>query len=122
MSTTIEQNKQLAELQREVHELRRELAILRPAKQGFNGDDADALPRGLKQLIEMTNELVPGELRIENSVDPDYPETVCVVFRVIANEKLNDVNAIIDTEIEWHRRARSIYPEATCYFRLAIDH
>jgi hypothetical protein len=120
MSTEILQYLQIEELQREVRELRREVAILRSSDRRCH-DNGDALPRALAQLIVMTNELIPGEIRVENSVDPDDPDTVCVVFHVAAHLQLGDANAVIDTEVEWHRRARAIYPDATCHFRLAID-
>ena len=121
MSATIEQNLQIAELQRDVRELRRELAALRAEKERPENGNSEVLPHALKQFIDMTNKLVPGELSVENSVDPDYPDTIHVVFNVAAQNKPNDANAIIDTEIEWHRRARAIFPGATCHFRLAID-
>jgi hypothetical protein len=121
MSTDIYQNLQLVEIEREIREVRRELAALCSATQRVRSDDSEALPRVLKQLIDMTNELVPGELHVENSVDPDHPETNCVVFRVNAQNKLDDTNAMIDKEIEWHRRARAIFPTATCHFRVAIE-
>lgn len=83
--------------------------------------DARSLSRCLRRLFEMTNDLVPGDVRVENHPDPDHPETVHLVFRVAALAGPNDAQATIDMELEWHRRARAILPDATCYFRLAIE-
>jgi hypothetical protein len=120
-ATEIEQNVRIAELERDVRELRSALTShhLRSELRPNNG--VDLLLNVIRQLIEITNDLVPGKVSIENSVDPEYPETTHIIFRVDPEKKLDDVNAIIDKEIEWHRRARAIFPEATCYFRLLID-
>lgn len=121
MSTTVDQSVQIAELQKEVRELRRELAALRARANDTGNGETNAVSRCLKQLVEMTNELIPGNLRVENSEDPEHPQTVCLVFHVSARDKFRDTDAVIDAEIEWHRRAHAIVPEATCYFRLAIE-
>lgn len=41
----------------------------------------------------------------------------------LANQRTRpqDINAIIDKEIEWHRAARRVFPQATCHFSLVID-
>lgn len=121
MATATDPTSQIAELQREVGELRGELASLRSEQQRPRHEDPEVFARGLRQFIEMTNELIPGDVRVENSIDPEYPETVCVVFHVTAENKPNDVNALIAMEVEWHRRARAILPGATCHFCISID-
>ncbi|HQU43934.1 MAG TPA: hypothetical protein PK867_14040 [Pirellulales bacterium] len=118
----VEQDPRISELERSIRELRHELTTLRQQEEQCREQaSAEDLPRGLKQLIEMTNEVVPGPLRVENSVDPEYPDTTHVVFHVVPQNRLDDVHAVIDAEIEWHRRARAIFAEATCHFRLAIE-
>lgn len=121
MSTTVDQTVQIAELQSEVRNLRRELATIRSATQDSARDGSEELPDCLKRIIEMTHDLIPGEVRVDSSADPEHPDVACVVFRVAALNRFEDVSAVIDTEIEWHRRARAIFPEATCHFRLAIE-
>ena len=116
----LEYNHRIEDLERSVLQLRSELAAQRVEEQPHR-QTTTAVPIVVRQLIEITNDLVPGEIRIENSIDPDYPETTHIVFHVTPAKKFDDVDAIIDREIQWHRRAREVFPEATCYFRLAID-
>jgi hypothetical protein len=117
----LEYNHRIEDLERSVLQIRSELAAQRVAKEQPHRQTATALPIVVRQLIEITNDLVPGEIRIENSIDPDYPETTHIVFHVTPVKKFDDVDSIIDSEIQWHRRAREVFPEATCYFRLALD-
>lgn len=119
--TKFEQDSRVAELEHRLQELRGELA----AQHRTNGSPChnapQFFPRLLQNFIEMTNEVIPGDVSIESRTDPDDPDTPHIVFRVSAETKPENVNVVIGKEIEWHRRARAIFPAATCYFTLAID-
>lgn len=118
---SLELTPRVSVLERDLRQMQQELAALRAARASSARPDDDSFPRLLRQLVEMTNQILPGDIRIESSVDEDYPETVRLVFHVVPQTKLADANAVIDKELEWHRNARKIFPEATCYFALAID-
>lgn len=118
---SLELTPRVSVLERDLREMQKELSALHAAKAKSARPVDDSFPRLLRQLVEMTNQILPGDVRIESSVDEDYPETVRLVFHVIPKTKLVDANAVIDKELEWHRNARKIFPEATCYFALAID-
>lgn len=116
--TSIEENARLAELERHVSELRARLDDQVADRERYL---SEAFPRVLRQLLQVTNEILPGDVRIEDGTDPEYPKSPSIVFRVAPTTKPNDVNAVIDKEIEWHRAARKVYPQATCHFTLVID-
>lgn len=121
MSTDVEQSLRIAELEREVRGLRSQVAELHSELVRQERHQSEAVPRVLQQLMNMTHEILPGEVRIEDSTDPEYPDTPSIVFRVSPNAKPGNIDAVIDKEIEWHRAARKILPSATCHFSLAID-
>lgn len=118
---SLELTPRVSGLERDLREMQKELSALRAAKAKSARPDDDSFPLLLRQLVEMTNQILPGEVRIESSVDEDYPQTVRLVFHVVPETKLADENAVIDKELEWHRYARKIFSEATCHFALAID-
>ncbi|MGH7134792.1 MAG: hypothetical protein ACREHD_03580 [Pirellulales bacterium] len=117
----VDHNLRIAELEREVRELHSQIAELRSELHCQANQRMDEFARVLQQLVDMTNELLPGDVRVENGIDPEYPNTPSIVFRVTPHTRPHDTDATIDKEIEWHRAARKILPDATCYFGLAID-
>lgn len=111
----------IAELEHSVRELRAELAAQRSALEQQRERSPLAFPHLLRELLDMTNSILPGQVRIESNPDPEHPGAVHIVFRVAPADKLPDANSVIDKEIEWHRNARRILPDATCHFSVAID-
>ena len=118
--TVLTTDLRIAELEQGVRELRAKLAAQRADLERADFDRRD-FPRTLREIVDMTNSILPGDVRIESKPDPEYPATNHIVFRVTPTVKLEDVNAVIDKEIEWHRNARRILPEATCHLSLAIE-
>ena len=117
----VDHNLRIAELEREVRELHSQVAELRSELRFQANQRSEAIASVLQQLVDMTNELLPGDVLVENGADPEYPNTPSIVFRVTPKTRPHDTDAIIDKEIEWHRAARKIVPSATCHFSLAID-
>ncbi len=73
----------------------------------------------LEELIDLTNEVFPGRVCLEKSIDPDYPGTVHVLFRV-ACERRPEIDDLIDKEVLWHGRVREIAPDSIGRFRLLV--
>ena len=117
-TTNVEENPRLAELERDVSDLRARLADQIADREQYL---AEVLPGVLRQLVQVTNEILPGDIRVEDGTDPEYPNTPSIVFRVAPTMRPSDVNAVIDKEIEWHRAVRKVFPQATCHFSLVID-
>jgi hypothetical protein len=74
-----------------------------------------------QEIIKLTNLMFNGEVHVETSVDPEYPDTIYHVFRVIPTAKGEDIEAIIDRELAWHRQVARIAPSFMCRVRLLIE-
>ena len=84
-------------------------------------DRDQSLRENLAEILEITKDVFPGQVFVEDIQDPEYPETMYLVFHIVRDCPEDDVNKTIDREIEWHRRVREVYPDATCRFRLAVE-
>jgi hypothetical protein len=62
--------------------------LFRPEKSESSENNVDAL----EAVLRATNSLFPGEVKVELSVDPEYPERPSIVFRVANSERLSTVN------------------------------
>lgn len=82
--------------------------------------DGDIPPSTIDAIVRMTNELVPGELRIEVSVDPEFPERPSLVFHVRQQSRSLSVEEEIDRELEWHARAGIVAPQSQDRLRLLL--
>lgn len=58
----------------------------------------------LDEIARMTSELFAGDVRIETSVDPEYPQRPNFVFHVSQKSRSPDVEEEIDRELDWHAR------------------
>jgi hypothetical protein len=74
-----------------------------------------------QEIIKLTNLMFDGAVHVETSVDPEYPDTIYHVFRVIPTAKDEDIEAIIDRELAWHRQVARIAPALMCHVRLLIE-
>jgi hypothetical protein len=73
------------------------------------------------RILAMTRDLIPGQITIEESADPEYPEATYIVFLVQAERKPKDFNALIDLELQWHRKVAEIAPADRARVRLLIE-
>ena len=66
-----------------------------------------ALQTKLAAARRITEELFPGEIRIERDYDPEYPAHRFIVFNVRAT---GETKELLDRQCEWHRRLAAIVP------------
>lgn len=59
-------------------------------------------------VVRITKELFPGEVTIKLMNDPKYPADW---FHVVEAEASGEPHAVVQRQIEWHRRMREVSPE-----------
>lgn len=78
-------------------------------------------PEQIATLIDRASQLFTGDITIEDSVDPECPSAVYLVVRVLLNGPRPSTDEIIDRELQWHREAAQIAPEAKGMVRLLVE-
>ena len=74
----------------------------------------------VEQIVRVTSELFPGNVRIEVSVDPEYPAHPSLVFHVRQASKSSGIEEEIDRELEWHAQVGKLAPESQDRLRLLL--
>ena len=106
----------LDSLIRVVNKLKRRVDCLEDQLE--NSSSGKRIVNQLEELIDMTVAIFAGQVSVENSADPEYPETVNVVFRVCLDNKDMDIEDIIDRELVWYRQVAKIAPGAESRLRI----
>ncbi|HVX09698.1 MAG TPA: hypothetical protein VHC22_00715 [Pirellulales bacterium] len=74
----------------------------------------------IEAILRLTQSLFPGEVKIETSVDPEYPDSPSIVFHVVNTADLS-IQAVLDRELQWQREIGRIAPESRDRLRLFVD-
>ncbi|HUY33129.1 MAG TPA: hypothetical protein VMV69_10135 [Pirellulales bacterium] len=109
----------VVELEQEVRELREKVETL---AGGQAARDKTAVPIGpftrhMIQLMQVTQDLFPGPVKVKLMCDPEVPSDPFVVFKV---ESKGEPKEIVDKQLEWHRRIRGILTDPHEELRLSI--
>jgi len=110
----------IEELIRELGDTRRELAAFKRAVELGRTASHEAVQGGdscLLDVVTATQELFPGEIRIEVDADPSEPDERFVVFNVRA---AGDLKAIIRRERDWHERLCALTSRSSSPYRLSV--
>ena len=109
-------------LKERVSDLERQIALLMTAAGPHlqRGDTAEFTCDSLQEIVNITAEIFPGELRITNSADPEMPQDVYQVFAVSVPASA-DAEELVDRRLQWHRRIATIAPSMKGRIRLAIE-
>lgn len=70
------------------------------------------------EIVRVTRELFPGDVAIEETDDPEYPQDSYTVVRAQAS---GDIKEIEDRRIEWHERVSRL-SENCRLLRLSLDY
>lgn len=115
----VRQNLRIAELERQVYELRARARDALPQDQrAVTSVRAKEYDPRLADVLRMTQELFPGAVTTEVVDDPENPDNSFVVFRVSSPDAIQD---IAERRIEWHTRLRRLPPGSSGSFRLSIN-
>lgn len=79
--------------------------------------DATAFGDYLDDILALTEEIFPGEVRIDVEADPEWPQDRYVVFTVKAD---GDARELVQRQCEWHRRVLAVAPDSLNLLRLSI--
>jgi len=79
---------------------------------------SDELTKMASQVVGLTNELFPGGLAVETSVDPEMRDDVCLLFQVDSNRGVDEIVAL---DQQWHRGVAAIALQWPGLFCLSID-
>jgi len=74
----------------------------------------------LQEIVQITADLFPGELKIANSADPELPQDVYQVF-IVSVPATADAEEVVDRRLQWHSRIAAIAASAKGKIRLAIE-
>jgi len=77
--------------------------------------------RGMEEVIQFTKEFFAGNVSIEVSVDPEFPERPNVVFHVSEQPKSANIDDVIDRELQWHAEVAKISPDSVDRLRVFIE-
>lgn len=72
----------------------------------------------IADVLAITSEMFPGKVDIELEHDPSDPDDIMVVLNVAS---AGDVEAVIDREIEWHRRVDALEPRCSGQLRIIVS-
>lgn len=85
---------------------------------GIEQPAAAELKRLCAEVIAVTEQLFPGEMRARVKNDPEIPDDLYFVFAVRA---VGDIDDLVARNDQWHRRVVKIEDARHGLFRLAID-
>lgn len=97
---------------------------LEPPQNRDHHDDLQQLSpsiAAINEIVTLTNDFFPGKVRVEISVDPEFPEWPCVVFHVREEHKVANIDEVIDRELQWHAQVAKLAPESVDRLRLLIE-
>lgn len=75
----------------------------------------------LDEIIQLTSNSFPGNVCVEISADPEFPDWPSIVFHVHQEHKNLDIDDVIDRELQWHAQIAKVAPDSLDRLRLLID-
>ncbi len=72
----------------------------------------------MAKAIRLTQELFPGQVRVEVEQDPEIPDDSYLVFNVAAEGTVPD---IVKRRLEWHNQVRELIPDRAQRLRLSVE-
>ena len=90
---------------------------LSPPVLGIHHSPEPSLADRFLKAIAIARDLFPGEVEIEDRVDPEVPDLRYVVVSVHAK---GDLEEIVDRQCEWHRRLDEVSDPAMRAVRLSV--
>ena len=108
----------LADLERKVTELIATVAELKASRTQPQCTTTTNSDPAIADVLAITSEMFPGKVEIELERDPSDPDDIMVVLNVAS---AGDVEAVIDREIEWHRRVDALEPRCSGQLRINVS-
>jgi hypothetical protein len=114
----LEARSELGRMNRILKRLQRRVALL--AERLEKSESSDNTVDHIEAILRVTESLVPGEVRVEISIDPECPERASIVFHVVSSCKLS-INEALERELLWQREIGRIAPDSRDRLRLFVE-
>ena len=108
----------ISDVEREIEEIKvRVRGLERAVKDLREGGSRSPSDPTMDQVLALTREIFPGEVRVYESEDPEIPGDRYHVFEVRAEGPVDDV---MTRDEQWHRRLCELRDRTPGRYRLAI--
>ncbi len=118
MTTTPSAPSEVSTLREHLQWLERRVRLLEQSAHSAQPVDPRVDESTEKQIIALTQQIFPGEVKIEYQFDPEYPG---YVYSMVCASAVGEIEEIADRRAVWHKRMWETFNDDRIW-RLALSH